>query len=42
MKKTILIDTNLLLDDANVIYKLSKEYEKILIPLTVLKELDNK
>jgi PhoH-like ATPase len=42
MKKTILIDTNLLLDDANVIYKLSKEYERILIPLTVLKELDNK
>ena len=42
MKKTILIDTNLLLDDANVIYKLSKEYETILIPLTVLKELDDK
>jgi PhoH-like ATPase len=42
MKKTILIDTNLLLDDANVIYKLSKEYEKILLPLTVLKELDDK
>ncbi len=38
----ILIDTNLLLDDANVIYKLSKEFEKIIIPLTVLKELDDK
>jgi len=40
MKKTVLIDTNLLLDDSNIIYKLSKEYEKILIPRTVLKELD--
>jgi PhoH-like ATPase len=40
MKETILVDTNLLLDDQNVIYKLSNEYKKILIPLTVLKELD--
>jgi PhoH-like ATPase len=40
MKKTITIDTNLLLDDENIIYKLSKEYDVILIPLTVLKELD--
>lgn len=42
MGRNILIDTNLLLDDANVIYKLSREYEKIIIPLTVLKELDDK
>ena len=42
MGLNILVDTNLLLDDANVIYKLSKEYEKIIIPLTVLKELDDK
>jgi len=42
MGRTILIDTNLLLDDANVIFKLSKEYEKIVLPLTVLKELDDK
>lgn len=41
MSGTIIIDTNLLLDDANVIYKLSREYEKIVIPLTVLKELDH-
>ena len=41
MGRTILIDTNLLLDDANIIFKLSREYEKILVPLTVLKELDN-
>jgi len=42
MGRNIIIDTNLLLDDSNVIYKLSKEYEKIVIPLTVLKELDDK
>ena len=42
MGRNILIDTNLLLDDANVIYKLSREYDKIIIPLTVLKELDEK
>ena len=42
MGRKIIIDTNLLLDDANVIYKLSREYEQIIIPLTVLKELDDK
>lgn len=41
-EKIVLIDTNLYLDDANIIYKLSKNYDKILIPLMVLKELDNK
>jgi PhoH-like ATPase len=40
MAKTITIDTNLLLDDANIIYKLAKTYDYILIPHTVLKELD--
>jgi PhoH-like ATPase len=40
MSNTITIDTNLLLDDSKIIYKLSKEYEHILIPHTVLKELD--
>jgi PhoH-like ATPase len=40
MSNTITIDTNLLLDDAKIIYKLSKEYDRILIPRTVLKELD--
>jgi PhoH-like ATPase len=38
--RSILIDTNLLLDDPTVIFKLSKEYDKIVIPITVLKELD--
>jgi PhoH-like ATPase len=36
----ITIDTNLLLDDSKIIYKLSKTYDKILVPITVLKELD--
>lgn len=40
MAKTVTIDTNLLLDDPNIIYKLSNEYDIVLIPRTVLKELD--
>lgn len=40
MKKTITVDTNLLLDDEKIIFKLLNEYEKIIIPITVLKELD--
>lgn len=40
MNKIVLIDTNLYLDDATIIYRLSKNYDKILIPITVLKELD--
>ena len=40
MKKSIVLDTNLLLDDAKIIFKLSKTYETIIIPITVLKELD--
>jgi PhoH-like ATPase len=40
MKKTITVDTNLLLDDEKIIFKLINEYEKIIIPITVLKELD--
>lgn len=42
MEKNVLIDTNLYLDDANIIYKLSNSYDKVLIPLMVLKELDDK
>ena len=38
--KIILIDTNLYLDDPNIIHKLANSENKILIPLTVLKELD--
>jgi PhoH-like ATPase len=40
MKKNITVDTNLLLDDEQIIFKLLREYEKILVPITVLKELD--
>ena len=42
MENTVLIDTNLYLDDADIIYKLSSDFNKILIPITVLKELDKK
>lgn len=42
MKKTVLIDTNLYLDDPNIIKKLATQHDKILIPVTVLKELDKK
>ena len=40
MEKIVLIDTNLYLDDPNIIYKLANSHNKILIPITVLKELD--
>lgn len=40
MNDIVLIDTNLYLDDANVINKFSLNYDKILIPITVIKELD--
>lgn len=37
----ITVDTNLLLDDENILLKLSSRFEKIVVPITVLKELDN-
>jgi PhoH-like ATPase len=40
MSNVVLIDTNLYLDDANIINKLSVNDGIILIPITVLKELD--
>ena len=40
LKNKVVIDTNLLLDDSKILFKLIKKYEKIVIPLTVLKELD--
>lgn len=42
MERIVLIDTNLYLDDANIARKLLNNYSKILIPITVLKELDKK
>lgn len=38
--RNILIDTNVLLDDPKILHKSIKTYEKVVIPLTVLKELD--
>ena len=38
--RKILVDTNLLLDDHRILKKLSVEYDKVVVPLTVLKELD--
>ena len=40
MLKSIITDTNLLLDDPEILFKLSTEYDKIVLPLTILKELD--
>lgn len=40
LEDTIVIDTNLLLDDSKILFKLTKQYKKIVIPITVLKELD--
>lgn len=42
MENTVLIDTNLYLDYAKIINKLANDYKKVLIPVTVLKELDQK
>jgi PhoH-like ATPase len=39
-KKRVTVDTNLLIDDEKIIYKLLREYDVVLIPVTVLKELD--
>jgi len=38
--KNILIDTNILLDDPKILFKSLNKYEKVIVPLTVLKELD--
>ena len=38
--KNLLIDTNVLLDDPKILYKALKTHDKVVIPLTVLKELD--
>jgi len=41
LEDKVVIDTNLLLDDSKILFKLTKKYKKIVIPITVLKELDN-
>lgn len=40
LEERVVIDTNLLLDDSKILFKLTKKYKQIVIPLTVLKELD--
>lgn len=38
--KKVIVDTNLLLDDSKILYKLINNYKQIVIPIAVLKELD--
>jgi PhoH-like ATPase len=40
MINSVIIDTNLFLDDSNIIFKLSRNHDLIVIPVTVLVELD--
>lgn len=40
LEDKIVVDTNLLLDDSKILFKLTKQYKTIVIPITVLKELD--
>ena len=36
----VVVDTNIIMDDNEIMYKLMKEYDKIIFPLTTIKELD--
>jgi PhoH-like ATPase len=38
--RPIIIDTNLLMDDPKILYKLLKDYDKLRIPISVLNKLD--
>lgn len=40
LSNKVVVDTNLLLDDSKILFKLIKKYEQVVIPITVLKELD--
>jgi len=40
LEDKVVIDTNLLLDDSKILFKLTKKYKQIVIPITVLQELD--
>jgi len=40
LEDKVVIDTNLLLDDSKILFKLTKKYRQIVIPITVLQELD--
>ena len=38
--KKIVVDTNIIMDDSEIIYKLLKDYDQIIFALTTIKELD--
>ncbi len=40
LEDKVVVDTNLLLDDSKILFKLTKKFNHIVIPITVLKELD--
>jgi predicted ribonuclease YlaK len=40
LKHKVVVDTNLLLDDPKILFKLTNKYDQVVIPITVLKELD--
>ena len=40
MTKKIVVDTNIIMDDSEIIYKLTKDYDQIIFALTTIKELD--
>jgi len=40
MTKKIVVDTNIIMDDSEIIYKLLKDYDQIIFALTTIKELD--
>jgi len=40
LKDKVVVDTNLLLDDSKILFKLATKYKYLILPITVLKELD--
>ena len=40
MTNKIVVDTNIIMDDSEIIYKLIKDYDQIIFALTTIKELD--
>lgn len=40
VNKKVVVDTNLLLDDSKFLFKLIGDYKKVILPITVLQELD--
>ncbi len=40
MTKKVVVDTNIIMDDSEILYKLLKDYDQIIFALTTIKELD--